>query len=55
MNTIASYLGELEIGNPQSFHNLTMIPLLSDKAFEADYLLLDEALENDEIVISEVS
>ena len=55
MNTISKYLGELEISNPQSAHNLTMIPILSDTTFEADYLLLDEALENDVIEISEVS
>lgn len=55
MNYIANCLGELSVGSPQSVHNLTMIPILADTAFEPDYLLLDEALEKDVMEISEVS
>ena len=55
MNFIPGCLSELQIGSPQSIHNLTMTPLLSEKNVETDYLLLDKALENDLIEISEIS
>ena len=55
MNLIPSCLSELQLGSPQSICNLTMTPLLSEKNFEADYWLLDHALENDLIEISEIS
>ena len=55
MNHLAESLAELKIGDPQTVHNLTMIPLLNDNVVEADYLLLDQALELNVIEVSEVS
>ena len=55
MNYIAESLTGLKIGDPQTIHNLTMIALLSDSKVEKDYLLLDEALQQDAIEVSEVS
>ncbi len=55
MNYIAESLAELEIGDPQTVHNLIMFPLLNAATVEKDYLLLDEALKQDAIEVSEVS
>ncbi len=55
MNHIANSLAELKVGEPQIVHNLTMIPLLKETAAPADYLLLDQAMEQNVIEVSEVS
>ncbi len=55
MNYIPNCLDELQIGSPQSIHNLSVTPLLSRKNVEVDYLLLDEALEDNLIEVTEIS
>ncbi|MDE0309435.1 MAG: hypothetical protein OXI60_06340 [Acidiferrobacterales bacterium] len=55
MNCISSTLDGVAIGSPQTHLNLTMFPLLGEKPVEIDYLLLDQALEQGAIEISEVS
>ena len=54
MNLVSSFIDELGIGSSQSFHNLTMHPLLADSSGKTDYLLLEQALEQDAIEVSEV-
>lgn len=45
MSVVAEYLSKISLGEPQSYKNLTLFPLISDKHIEPNYLLLDEALE----------
>ncbi len=52
---IRSYLSGLRPAEPQSYCNLTVIPLLGEDATEEFYLLLDEALEQGVFVVAEVS
>jgi hypothetical protein len=51
---IQAYLGEIKIGSKQSYKNLAMFPLVSSNIVEADYLMLDEALQLNLIEIAEV-
>ncbi len=55
MKNINDCVDGLCIGSPQTFHNLTMTPLVADTPFEADYLLLDQALEQNLLKITEIS
>ncbi len=55
MKNLGEFLGDLTVGAPQSFHNLTMTPLLGDSPAEADYLLLDQAMEENHLEVSEIS
>lgn len=57
MNPIASALSGVRLGEPQTFRNLTIFPLLGERADTgvADYLLLDEALERDLAEVTEIS
>lgn len=52
---VGRYFEELQLGSWQSFRNLAVAPLLADRDDGLDYCLLDEALEADEIEVSEVS
>ena len=55
MNTlVADYLHRLTSGTKQSYRNMAVFPLLSEKDLTVDYLLLDEALEKNLITITEV-
>ncbi len=55
MTNLNHFLSELSVGEPQRFQNLTMYPILGDIENKGDYLLLDEALRQQVIEISEVS
>ena len=55
MQTIADAASCIRIGVPMVFRNLTVFPLLGDQIVSADYLTLDEALEQKCSVITEVS
>jgi len=55
MTIIQETIGNLDVGDPQHFANLTLFPLLSDRKVDADYLTLGEALEKEQVEISEVS
>jgi hypothetical protein len=41
-------LADLEIGNPKTVLNLTAVPLSGNPASALEYLLIDEALEDEE-------
>jgi hypothetical protein len=51
METIA----DLDIGNPKTVLNLTMIPLSGNPAASLDYILVDKALVEKTVVVEEVS
>ncbi|MGE5258375.1 MAG: ARPP-1 family domain-containing protein [Hyphomicrobiales bacterium] len=53
--TLKAYLDSLAVGPVQSHLNLTVFPLLSDKASTLDYLTLDDALSLKLITVTEVS
>ncbi len=48
-------LSRLEIGRPRTVHNLTVVPILGNRASSLDYLLLDDAIVAEKAVIEEVS
>ena len=52
---ISNYLAQMKVGQEQSYGNLTMFPILSPYAVSVDYITLDEALNDDEIEVVEVS
>jgi hypothetical protein len=52
---IRAYLSGLTVADPQSYCNLTMIPLVSGDQTDDDYMLLDEAMESGVLVVAEVS
>ena len=49
-----NYLAQAETGRVQEFRNLAMIPLVSQYRDGLDYLLLDEALEQHTLEVTEV-
>ena len=51
---VYDYLNHLKLDDKQSYKNMAVFPLLCEKETACDYLLLDEALEADLIVITEV-
>lgn len=55
MDLITNAVGNLKIGASQSFRNLAAIPLIGPSIPAADYLLLDDALEQGLAIITEVS
>jgi hypothetical protein len=55
MSVVAECLSTAELGDPQSYRNLSLFPLLADRIAEPNYLLLDEALEQGCARITEVS
>ena len=52
---VADYLDHLTLGTKKSYRNMAVFPLLSEKESSSDYLLLDEGLEANLIVITEVN
>lgn len=55
MQNISDALGGVRIGEPTTYHNLTVFPLLGGGPKSAGYLTLDEALERQCSVVTEVS
>jgi hypothetical protein len=55
MDTIQGFLGSLKHGGRQNHLNLTMIPLLMPDGGEPDYLILEEALSQGLLFITEIS
>jgi hypothetical protein len=55
MEIIRDTLGRVEIGEPTTFANLTLFPLLGNDAKRVDYATLDEAIEQGWFEVSEVS
>jgi len=55
MSAVAECLSRAELGERQSYRNLSLFPLLADGIAEPDYLLLDEALERGCARVTEVS
>jgi len=53
-NIIKDYLDKIQIGNAQSYKNLSVFPLLSDYVVPFDYLTLDEALSKNLIDVVEL-
>ena len=51
---VSDYLNHLTLGTKQSYRNMAVFPLLCDREGSSDYLLLDEALEENLIAITEV-
>jgi len=52
-NIIKNYLEQLKVGRKQTYKNLALYPLLSTYSLDLEYLLLDEALNQDLIEIVE--
>jgi len=52
-NIIKNYLEQLKVGRKQSYKNLALYPLLSTYSLDLEYLLLDEALNENLIEIVE--
>jgi hypothetical protein len=52
--SVSDYLNHLTLGTKQSYRNMAVFPLLCDRECSSDYLLLDEALEENLIAITEV-
>jgi hypothetical protein len=55
MNHIQSVLSQLSIGQPQTFANMAVFPLIGKHAEAPDYLVLEEALKADVGHITEIS
>jgi len=55
MSLITESLDSLALSPAQLWANLAMFPLLRSAAFEADYLVLDEALKRESARVTEVS
>jgi len=53
--TITAYLNNISIGEKQSYKNLTLFPLTGQDTAAVEYLLLDEALKEHLIEVTEVS
>ena len=51
---ISDYLSHITMGAEQRYRNMVVFPLLSERESAADYLLLDEALNANLILITEV-
>ena len=48
------FLNHITLGTKQSYRNIAVFPLICDQEITTDYLLLDEALDSELIVITEV-
>ena len=55
MQTITDTINGLHLGEAASFEGLTVFPLFGDHVQEKDYLTLDEALEQEQARVIEVS
>lgn len=51
---ISDYVSHVTMGAEQRYRNMVVFPLLSDRECAADYLLLDEALNANLVLITEV-
>jgi len=54
-NLIKKYIDGINLGSPQSYKNLTVFPLVSNRTLDLDYLTLDEALDQGVIDVVELS
>ena len=54
-DTVREAVREVMCGLPVTCQGLTMVPLVSDRVSDADYLVLDEALERGWVEITESS
>ena len=55
MQVILDTLSKITLGEEREYKGLTIVPILSEKTAEPDYLTLDEALERKVAVITEIS
>lgn len=55
MNIIDQAISKLQIGQAQSFRNLSLYPLVRNETVEPGYLLLDDAIEGELAHVNEVS
>ncbi len=55
MEYIQSFLGNVKLGGKQNHLNMTLIPLLVPDAGTTDYMILEEALNEKAVEITEVS
>lgn len=55
METIKAFLERVKLGGKQSHLNMTLFPLLASDAGEPDYLILEDALGQGVVEITEVS
>ena len=55
MEGIRDYLAHVKVGKKQTHLNMTLFPLLAPDNGEPDYLTLDEALEGEQIEVTEMS
>ncbi len=55
MDAIQTFLEKVKLGGKQSHLNMTLFPLLASDAEEPDYLILEEALTQGVVEITEVS
>lgn len=54
-SAIEATLKNVTLGNPQTFQNLTLFPLLSETELQPDYITLTEALQGSQVRVTEVS
>lgn len=55
MEHIQSFLGNVKLGGKQNHLNMTLFPLLASDAGEPDYMILEEALGQRAVDVTEVS
>ena len=55
MEHIQAFLENVKLGGKQSHQNMTLFPLLASDAGEPDYLILEEALAQGAVDVTEVS
>ena len=54
MNTINQVLCDINVGNPLSYENLTLFPLLLEGLNESHYVTLDEAMRDKTVEVTEI-
>ena len=55
MEVIRDYLAHVKVGKKQTHLNMTLFPLLAPDKGDPDYMTLDEAIEREQIEVTEVS
>ncbi|MBW2221670.1 MAG: hypothetical protein JRF22_03980 [Deltaproteobacteria bacterium] len=50
---ILDYLNHITLGDKQTYNNMVIFPLFYDKEISIDYILFDEAIETNQVVITE--
>ncbi len=53
--TVVDALRHVTCGTPSTFRNLTVVPLVSGRAYEADYVVLDDALARGWVEVTELT